>query len=38
VTPIDLRLTRYVESSAEVEHSIVPRSAMPVAEVTAPNE
>ena len=31
VTPIDLYLTRYVESSAEVEHSIVPRTAMPVA-------
>jgi hypothetical protein len=37
VTPIDLRLTRYVESSAQVEHSIVPRSAMPVAEAAAPN-
>src|SRR5208282_4274418 len=33
VTPIDLYLTRYVESSAEVEHSIVPRSAIPVAGV-----
>ncbi len=37
VTPIDLRLTRYVESSAEVEHSIVPRSAMPVAGAAAAN-
>jgi len=37
VTPIDLRLTRYVESSAAVEHSIVPRSALPVAEVAASN-
>jgi len=30
VTPIDLHLTRYVETS-DVEHSIVPRTAMPVA-------
>ncbi len=37
VTPIDLRLTRYVEPSAAVERSIVPRSAMPVAEVAASN-
>ena len=37
VTPIDLRLTRYVESSAEVEHSIVPRSTMPVAEAATSN-
>jgi hypothetical protein len=29
VTPINLHLTRYVEAS-EVEHSIVPRSAIPV--------
>jgi hypothetical protein len=28
VTPINLHLTRYVESSAEVEHSIVPRSVI----------
>lgn len=32
VTPIDLHLTRYVESSQDVEHSIVPRSAIPVAD------
>jgi len=31
VTPINLHLTRYVESSVEVEHSIVPRTAIPVA-------
>jgi hypothetical protein len=31
ITPIDLHLTRYVESSAAVEHSIVPRTAIPVA-------
>jgi hypothetical protein len=31
VTPIDIHLTRYVESSADVEHSIVPRTAIPVA-------
>jgi len=31
VTPIDLYLTRYVESATEVEHSIVPRTAIPVA-------
>ena len=31
VTPINLHLTRYVESSAEVERSIVPRTAIPVA-------
>ena len=37
VTPIDLHLTRYVESSAEVERSIVSRSAMPVAQATTPN-
>ena len=30
VTPIDLHLTRYVESSAELEHTIVPRTAIPV--------
>lgn len=38
VTPIDLHLTRYVESAAEVEHSIVPRTAMQVARVTGPDE
>jgi hypothetical protein len=37
LTPIDLRLTRYVESSAEVEHSIVPRTAVPVAEAVSPD-
>jgi hypothetical protein len=31
VTPINLHLTRYVESSTEVERAIVPRTAMPVA-------
>jgi hypothetical protein len=31
VTPINLHLTRYVESSDQVEHSIVPSTAMPVA-------
>jgi hypothetical protein len=31
VTPIDLHLTRYIESSAQVEHSIVPRTVIPVA-------
>ncbi len=31
ITPIDLHLTRYVEPSAAVEHSIVPRTAIPVA-------
>ena len=31
VTPIDLHLTRYVESSEEVEHSIVPKTAIPLA-------
>ena len=31
VTPIDLRLTRYVESSSDVEHSILPRTGIPVA-------
>jgi hypothetical protein len=31
VTPIDLHLTRYVESSAIEEHSIVPRSAITAA-------
>jgi hypothetical protein len=31
ITPIDLHLTRYVESSAaQVEHSIVPRTAIPI--------
>lgn len=35
VTPIDLHLTRYVESSQDVEHSIVPRSAIPAAASTA---
>jgi hypothetical protein len=30
ITPIDLHLTRYVESSAAIEH-IVPRTAIPVA-------
>jgi hypothetical protein len=29
VTPINLHLTRYVEPSAELERSIVPRSAIP---------
>ncbi|MGB2589236.1 MAG: hypothetical protein WA853_02510 [Candidatus Acidiferrum sp.] len=37
VTPISLYLTRYVESSANGEHSIVPRSAMPVVEVASQN-
>jgi len=37
VTPIDLHLTRYVESSAEVERSIVPRMAIPVAEAVSPD-
>jgi hypothetical protein len=36
VTPINLHLTRYVESSAEVEHSIVPRAEIPVAGAVAP--
>ncbi|MGB6669569.1 MAG: hypothetical protein WBE73_14570, partial [Candidatus Acidiferrum sp.] len=31
VTPIDLYLTRYAESSADVEHSIVPSTAMRLA-------
>jgi hypothetical protein len=31
VTPINLHLTRYVESSDQMEHSIVPRTAVPVA-------
>src|SRR5580704_1861713 len=31
VTPINLHLMRYIESSAQVEHSIVPRTVMPVA-------
>jgi hypothetical protein len=31
VTPIDLHLTRYVESTTEVEHSIVSRTQIPVA-------
>lgn len=31
VTPIDLHLTRFVQSSKDVEHSIVPRTAIPVA-------
>jgi hypothetical protein len=30
VTPIDLHLMRYMESSAEVEHLIVPRTAIPL--------
>lgn len=33
VTPISLYLTRYTESSANTEHGIVPRSAVPVAEL-----
>jgi hypothetical protein len=37
VTPIDLHLTRYVEPSAELERSIVPRTAMPVATEIAPD-
>jgi hypothetical protein len=36
VTPIDLHLTRYVESSAEVEHSIVSRAAIPIAGTASP--
>jgi len=36
VTPIDLHLTRYVESSAEVERSIVSRAAIPVAGAVGP--
>jgi hypothetical protein len=35
VTPIDLYLTRYVETAAAAEHSIVPRSAIPVAGAAA---
>ncbi len=31
VTPIDLHLTRYVESAEPMEHYIVPKSAIPVA-------
>ncbi|MHB8501626.1 MAG: hypothetical protein ACYDHE_11870, partial [Candidatus Acidiferrales bacterium] len=31
VTPIDLYLTRYVRSSADVERSIVPSTAIPAA-------
>jgi hypothetical protein len=31
ITPIDLHLVRYAESSAALEHSIVPRTAIPVA-------
>jgi hypothetical protein len=31
VTPIDLYLTRYVESASDGEHSIVPRTALPIA-------
>jgi hypothetical protein len=34
VTPIDLHLMRYVESSAEVEHLIVPRTAIPLTQDT----
>lgn len=37
ITPINLYLTRYVESSANEEHSIVPRSAMPIVEVARQN-
>ncbi len=36
VTPIDLHLTRFVESTSELEHSIVPRAAIPVAEAISP--
>jgi hypothetical protein len=36
VTPIDLHLTRYVESSAEVEHSIVPRTTIPLTAAVSP--
>ena len=31
VTPIDLYLTRYVESASDGEHSILPRTALPIA-------
>ncbi len=34
VTPINLYLTRYVESAADVEHSIVPRTAILAAETS----
>jgi hypothetical protein len=37
VTPIDLHLTRFVESSAEIEHSIVPRAAIPITGVVSPD-
>lgn len=38
ITPVSLYLTRYTESSANVEHSIIPRSAMPVAEKPSQKE
>ena len=38
ITPISLYLMRYTESSANVEHTIVPRSAMPVAEMFGQKE
>jgi hypothetical protein len=34
VTPIDLYLTRFIESANDGEHSIVPKSAFPVASTT----
>jgi hypothetical protein len=37
VTPIDLYLTRYVESASDGEHSIVPRTALPIAGAVARN-
>jgi hypothetical protein len=35
VTPIDLYLTRYVESASDGEHSIMPRTALPNAGAAA---
>jgi hypothetical protein len=37
VTPIDLYLTRYVESASDGEHFIVPRTALPIASAAARN-
>jgi hypothetical protein len=37
VTPIDLHLTRYPQTSADGEHSIIPRSAMPTDESAKQN-